>query len=53
VRTDPTLSLVHLYQKLYRRVNGSHVSVYNAANFDGEVTVTAASFLSFQGQRRF
>lgn len=47
VRTNPTLSLVHLYGDLYNRVNGSHVSIYNAANFDGEVTVTAASFLSY------
>ncbi len=47
VRTNPTLSLVHLYETLYSRVNGSHVSIYNAANFDGEVTVTAASFLSY------
>jgi len=49
VGADPTLSLVHLYEELYDRVNGSHVSIYNAANFDGEVSVTAASFLSYAG----
>lgn len=49
VEADPTLSLVHLYERLYARVNGSHVSIYNAATFDGEVTVTAASFLSYPG----
>jgi glycosylphosphatidylinositol transamidase (GPIT) subunit GPI8 len=46
---QPEQSLVHLYERLYGRVNGSHVSLYNAANFDGEVTVTVGSFLSYPG----
>lgn len=44
-KTEPQITLRSLYEKLYIRVNGSHVSVYNAGRFGNVNETTLDEFI--------